>query len=122
MFSIQNRDTLQSNVGDEFDRLTTRLTSFVRNEHTESGTHDLRAHGFDSVPVGTISMWPLSVSPDSWLMCNGSIIKRDTYSQLFGILGETFGAGDGATTFQLPNLAPAGGIHFMILACVGRRR
>lgn len=122
MFAIQNRDTLETNVGDEFDRLTTRLTSFLRNEHTEGGTHDLRPHGFDVVPVGAIALWPLSFSPDSWLLCNGAIIRRDTYALLFGVVGETFGAGDGSTTFQLPTIAPSGGIHFMILSGVGQAR
>ncbi len=39
-----------------------------------------------------------------WLECNGAIVSRTTYAALYGVIGETYGAGDGSTTFQLPDL------------------
>lgn len=39
-----------------------------------------------------------------WLLCNGDIISRTTYSALFTAIGTTFGAGDGSTTFALPDM------------------
>lgn len=42
--------------------------------------------------------------PTGWLLCDGSAVSRSTFSALFAILGTAFGAGDGSTTFNLPNL------------------
>jgi len=42
--------------------------------------------------------------PVGWLYCNGALINRVAYATLFGVLGTTFGAGDGATTFALPDM------------------
>jgi len=39
-----------------------------------------------------------------FLVCDGTAVSRETYSTLFGIIGDTYGAGDGSTTFNLPNL------------------
>ena len=58
-----------------------------------------------AVITGTISMWPVSSAPTGYLVCNGSAVSRTTYSALFGVIGTTFGSGDGSTTFNLPNYA-----------------
>lgn len=39
-----------------------------------------------------------------WYRCDGSPASRTTYATLFGVIGTTFGAGDGSTTFNLPDL------------------
>lgn len=41
--------------------------------------------------------------PTGWLYCNGALVSRATYATLFGVIGTTFGAGDGVSTFQLPD-------------------
>lgn len=46
----------------------------------------------------------LSKLPYGWTVCNGSAISRTTYADLFRILGTTWGAGDGSTTFNIPDL------------------
>jgi microcystin-dependent protein len=43
-------------------------------------------------------------TPTRWLLCDGSNVSRGTYAQLFRAIGITYGAGDGSTTFTLPNL------------------
>jgi microcystin-dependent protein len=55
------------------------------------------------VPTGTIIMWPSSAIPGDWKLCDGSAILRSTYATLYGIIGVTFGSGNGTTTFNLPN-------------------
>lgn len=45
-----------------------------------------------------------SVLPPGWLWCDGSAISRVDYAELFAIIGTTFGAGDGSTTFNIPDL------------------
>lgn len=63
-----------------------------------------------ALPVGTIQMYPKSTAPTAttnggtWLVCDGSSVSRITYSVLFGIIGETYGAGDGSNTFGLPDM------------------
>jgi microcystin-dependent protein len=42
--------------------------------------------------------------PTGWLFCNGQIVSRTTYSALFSVISTTYGAGDGSTTFTLPDL------------------
>jgi microcystin-dependent protein len=55
------------------------------------------------VPTGSLIMWPSNTIPSDWKLCNGAAISRVTYSTLFSLLGTTFGAGDGTTTFNLPD-------------------
>jgi microcystin-dependent protein len=42
--------------------------------------------------------------PEGWLVCDGAAVSRTTYSDLFAAIGTIYGAGDGATTFNLPDL------------------
>lgn len=65
---------------------------------------NLVGEGGDSFPVGALMMFGGSSAPTGWLICDGSAVSRSTYSDLFSIIGETFGVGDGSTTFNLPDL------------------
>jgi microcystin-dependent protein len=57
-----------------------------------------------AVPVGMIMDWPTtSTVPWGWYYCNGQAISRTTFAALFAVIGTTYGAGDGANTFNLPN-------------------
>lgn len=54
-------------------------------------------------PAGSMMMWPSATPPSGWLIADGSAVSRSTYSAIFGITSTTFGAGNGTTTFNLPN-------------------
>lgn len=56
------------------------------------------------MPTGTILPYGGSTAPSGFLLCNGGAISRTTYASLFAIIGTTYGAGDGSTTFNLPKL------------------
>lgn len=56
------------------------------------------------VPAGTVITFASSTAPAGYLKANGALISRTTYAALFAIIGTTFGAGDGSTTFALPDL------------------
>jgi microcystin-dependent protein len=56
------------------------------------------------VPTGVVMPYAGSSAPTDWLLCDGSAISRTTYSSLFALLGTTFGAGDGSTTFNIPDM------------------
>ena len=50
-------------------------------------------------------MYAGSVVPNGFLLCDGSAVSRSTYADLFGVIGTTFGAGDGTDTFNLPDMS-----------------
>lgn len=56
------------------------------------------------MPTGSIIPYAGSTVPAGYLLCDGSVISRSTYSALFAIIGTTYGAGDGNSTFNLPDL------------------
>ena len=60
--------------------------------------------GIEGIPTATIVPWTDSSIPSGFLECNGAAVSRSTYSALFAIVGTTYGAGDGASTFNLPDL------------------
>ena len=55
------------------------------------------------VPPGTVIIHA-GGRPPGWLTCIGSAVSRTTYAALFAAIGTTYGAGDGTTTFNLPDL------------------
>lgn len=54
--------------------------------------------------TGMIFAFAGNTLPDGYLLCDGSQVSRTTYKKLFDVIGTTYGAGDGKTTFTLPNL------------------
>lgn len=56
------------------------------------------------VPTGGLVMYGGTVAPSGYLLCNGALISRSTYSALFTAIGTSYGAGDGSTTFGLPDM------------------
>jgi len=56
------------------------------------------------VPAGGIMPYAGPTAPSGWLLCGGQEVSRTTYSALFSAIGTTFGAGDGSSTFNVPDL------------------
>lgn len=56
------------------------------------------------VPTGSINAWSTNTAPTGWQLCDGTAVSRTTYAALYAVIGTTYGAGDGSTTFNLPNL------------------
>jgi len=64
-----------------------------------------------TVPIGSVTAFAGATAPSGWLLCAGQTVSRTQYSGLFLTIGTTYGAGDGSTTFALPDLrgrVPAG--------------
>jgi microcystin-dependent protein len=59
------------------------------------------------VPSGSIITWGGSSAspPSGYLTCDGTTVSRTTYAALYAVIGDRYGAGDGSTTFTLPNFA-----------------
>lgn len=97
----------------EFDRFLiiddTQFSSFLEATNDNMiNSRFVKPDGFGTVTAsGNIELFatdtPASI-PSEFLLCDGSIVSRSTYSRLFNAIGEAFGAGDGSTTFQLPNI------------------
>lgn len=56
------------------------------------------------VPAGTVLDFAGSSAPSGYLVCDGSVVSRTTYARLFDAIGTNWGAGDGVSTFKLPDL------------------
>lgn len=56
------------------------------------------------IPVGVVQAFAGATTPQGWLLCDGSAVSRTDYADLYAVIGDTYGAGDGSTTFNLPNL------------------
>ena len=57
-----------------------------------------------AVGVGNVSSFAMATPPTGWLKANGAAVNRATYAALFAAIGTTFGAGDGSTTFNVPDM------------------
>jgi len=57
-----------------------------------------------AVPAGSVITYAGNTAPAGWLKCNGAAISRSTYSALFAVVGSTYGAGNGTSTFNVPDL------------------
>lgn len=55
-------------------------------------------------PTAAVTAFAGATAPTGWLLCNGSAVSRTTYAALFEVIGTTYGAGNGSTTFNLPDL------------------
>jgi len=69
-----------------------------------AGNLDPDAIKAGGVPIGAIIPWTTTTIPDGWLECNGQAVSRTGFSELFAKIGTTFGAGNGSTTFNIPDL------------------
>jgi hypothetical protein len=70
----------------------------------ESGGSDVPA---SSVPVGAAFGFGGATAPEGYLLCDGAAVSRHDFAALFAVIGTTYGAGDGSTTFTLPNASMA---------------
>lgn len=61
-----------------------------------------------ATPTGAIGMFAATAAPTGWLLCDGAAVSRTTYAALFAVIGTAWGAGDGSTTFNKPDLRGRG--------------
>jgi microcystin-dependent protein len=89
---------------------TTTINGNLDLTSSPSGSGKISANYLDVpniTPIGGIVMWPGGLDSwptDNWKLCNGQEVSRTTYSELFALVGTTYGSGDGVNTFNLPNL------------------
>ncbi len=64
---------------------------------------DIKNNANDLSLIGDIKMSLQSANHANWLLCNGQAVSRTAYADLFALIGTNFGAGDGITTFNVPD-------------------
>jgi len=80
-----------------------RTSSGVAWRVWSSDTSVVLAAGGDVTPVGTYIDGAWTTAPTGYLLTDGSAVSRATYANLFAVIGTTYGAGNGSTTFNLPD-------------------
>lgn len=78
---------------------------------SNAATIDWQGNYLGQAMAGIIQMFAGATPPAGWLVCDGSAVSRDDYAVLYAVIGDTWGAGDNSTTFNLPDLrgrAPIG--------------
>lgn len=75
----------------------------IRQVDIKGEVYDIEAYE-NPIPTGSVLPFAGIAAPEGFLLCNGQEVSRFTYAKLYGVLGDTYGAGDGSTTFNLPNL------------------
>lgn len=87
-----------------------------------AGTHFVGGGG-ELVPTGLTGLWWTDTLPTGYLWCNGAAVSRTTFAALFALFGTLYGAGNGSTTFNLPDLrdnVPVGKGTMGAVAAAGR--
>jgi microcystin-dependent protein len=96
-------------VGTKADLLNPTFTGIATAATAATGTSttQLATTAFATAAIspftGSMLMWPTATPPSGFLLCNGQTASRATYAALFAVVGVLFGAGDGSTTFTLPD-------------------
>lgn len=123
LFTYQLKYLLEQGVP-EYDASTTYYTNSICKYGTElymsiadnnTGNNPISSTGYwiwyaglnnpNSLPIGTIQDYAgNTLTSSNWLFCQGQAVSRTIYSALFSVIGTTYGAGDGSTTFNLPDL------------------
>lgn len=91
---LGNQDT----TGNAATASKLQTTRFI-NGIAFDGTKDINV-----TPAGAVQYFAMPKAPTGWIKANGATLSRTLYANLFAAIGTTFGAGDGKTTFNIPDL------------------
>lgn len=110
--AASNGATLGIDIAENCDaaNVNNAIREVMAQAKTKFDSIDSTIAGLDVTPdttvlvkTGSIIMFGGSTAPADYLECNGTAVSRTTYSALFAVIGTNFGAGDGSTTFALPD-------------------
>jgi microcystin-dependent protein len=91
-------------VLDELEAIIAQLNGLLSVSLDEDGELRDLDLGLDRNPIGALIPFAGNTAPAGWLACDGAQRSRVTNKALFEVIGTTYGAGDGSTTFNLPNM------------------
>jgi microcystin-dependent protein len=98
------RDVWSVDAGTGVFTLLAGVTAFARTLLAASDAAAGRAALGVGEITGQIAFFARDTAPSGWLKANGSLVSRSAYGDLFAAIGTTYGAGDGSSTFRLPDL------------------
>lgn len=78
-------------------------TDAVNRSQLDETTQIIKEFMNNLIKVGDIKASVISQNHDNWILCDGQELSRTDYSDLFEIIGENFGKGNGVTTFNVPD-------------------
>ena len=107
-----DKETARLQLGIDLARLTAEIDAKADRNALQTAMAELgnRLQALEEnlsksrIPVGALVMFPAAEAPAGYLRADGSALGRQAYPELFAVIGTSFGAGDGETTFNLPNL------------------
>ena len=98
-------------IGEQIAPVEQALTGKINEKAEVNHTHGQYAESASvaeqisaAMPAGTVIAYAGSTAPEGFIACNGASVSRETYANLFAAIGTLYGEGDGATTFNLPDL------------------
>lgn len=91
-------------VREQIESLERRVDSINGEDGSGGGSGSGGGEGVPIAPAGVISQFAGTSAPEGWLLCDGRTVSRSAYSNLFTVIGTRYGAGNGATTFNLPDM------------------
>jgi microcystin-dependent protein len=97
-----NTETIQRDASIAF----TAIPSLPATDPTTDNQVVRKAYVDNFLPAGVITQYGAATAPTGWVLCQGQAISRTNplYTRLFSAISTTYGAGDGTTTFNVPNL------------------
>ena len=102
-------DGTASEIPDGYEVTTDTFGVVINNSYNTSNSEVyscdyINSNAGESSPTGSITIYAGATAPTGYLICDGTAISRNTYADLFNVIGTSYGTGDGSTTFNLPNL------------------
>jgi len=97
-----NTETVQRDASIAF----TAIPSLPATDPTTDNQAVRKAYVDNFIPAGVITQYGAASAPTGWVLCQGQALSRTNplYSRLFTAISTTYGAGDGTTTYNVPNL------------------
>lgn len=102
--SIQSQfDDFKTSTEAAFGETDSAIDELAGVVNTKAAKDYVDAQLLRAAPPGAVISFARSTPPTGWLAADGSALSRTVYANLFAVIGTVFGAGDGATTFNLPD-------------------
>ena len=103
-YSLTSSFTISSSIATTASYAITSSYSVTSSLAVNSLTASFIPGTTYGVPAGTVITYAANTAPAGWLECDGTAVSRTAYGVLYTAIGTTWGAGDGSTTFNLPDL------------------
>src|SRR6056297_1600639 len=97
-------NNISSSSTTKIDKVTAATAGNIAQFNATGGLSDSGQSATSLMPVGFVGPFAGTSAPQGWLFCNGQTVPRAAFPELFSVIGESFGIGDGTTTFNLPDL------------------